>query len=135
MEPASPRDSAKLLVLGPALDDRRVSDLPGLLEPGDLLVVNDTKVRRARVFGHRPTGGRVELLLLKRLAAGGEYESLVRAHKRLRPGETVSLDGGQGLIGMRERVQLFGGTLESRARPGGGFVVRARLPVTEEAPA
>jgi signal transduction histidine kinase len=44
----------------------------------------------------------------------------------------VGGDGGQGLIGMRERVQLFGGTLESGPRPGGGFLVRARLPVLEE---
>jgi len=40
--------------------------------------------------------------------------------------------GGQGLIGMRERVQLFGGTLESGPRPGGGFLVRAHLPVVQE---
>ena len=43
--------------------------------------------------------------------------------------------GGQGLIGMHERVQLFGGTLESGPRPGGGFIVRARLPLFEESPA
>ncbi|MFI5401495.1 MAG: tRNA preQ1(34) S-adenosylmethionine ribosyltransferase-isomerase QueA [Planctomycetota bacterium] len=93
VEPASPRDAARLLVVGKGLEDRRIHDLPELLEPGDLVVVNDTKVRRARLFGRRPTGGKVELLLLRR-TPGGEYESLVRAHKRLKPGETVALDGG-----------------------------------------
>ncbi len=92
-EPASPRDAARLLLVGAADGDRRIRDLPDLLEPDDLLVVNDTKVRRARLFGRRPTGGRVELLLLRRTPAG-DFESLVRAHKRLKPGETVSMDGG-----------------------------------------
>jgi signal transduction histidine kinase len=50
-------------------------------------------------------------------------------------GALESDGGGQGLIGMRERVQLFGGTLESGPRPGGGFVVRARLSLLEETPA
>jgi S-adenosylmethionine:tRNA ribosyltransferase-isomerase len=92
-EPTSPRDSARLLVLAAGLDDRHVRDLPDLLLPGDLLVVNDTKVRRARLFGRRSTGGRVEILLLRR-QPGGEYEALVRAHKRIRPGEEIPLDGG-----------------------------------------
>ncbi|HEX5139173.1 MAG TPA: tRNA preQ1(34) S-adenosylmethionine ribosyltransferase-isomerase QueA [Planctomycetota bacterium] len=111
-EPVSPRDAARLLVLGGVIEDRRVGDLPDLLEPGDLLVVNDTKVRRARLFGRRATGGKVELLLLKRLE-GGEYETLARAHKRLRPGETVPLDGG-----------LLATLLE---RPGGGAIWRVRI--------
>ena len=51
--PAEPRDSARLLVVGDRMDDRSVFDLPDLLQPGDLLVVNDTKVRRARLFGRR----------------------------------------------------------------------------------
>ena len=49
VEPASPRDSARLLVLGPGLEDRQVRDLPDLLLPGDLLVVND--VSGGAVFG------------------------------------------------------------------------------------
>ena len=69
--PAEPRDSARLLVSrGEALSDRRIRDLPELLEPGDLVVVNDTKVRCARLFGRRATGGKVELLLLRREPAG-----------------------------------------------------------------
>lgn len=67
--PAEPRDSARLLVISRAdatrREDRRVSDLPGLLSAGDLLLVNESKVIPARVLGHRKdTGGRVEGLYL-----------------------------------------------------------------------
>ena len=86
-EPADPRDSARLLALD-GLRDRSVRNLPDLLEPGDLLVVNDTKVVPARVFGRRATGGKVEFLFLRRDRA------LVKAHRRLRPGEVVETDGG-----------------------------------------
>jgi S-adenosylmethionine:tRNA ribosyltransferase-isomerase len=108
--PSSPRDEARLLLLE-GLKDHRVADLPELLRPGDLLVVNDTKVRAARVFGRRATGGRVELLRLRRLP-GGDEECLARANKRLRPGERIEL--GDGLSA----------TLVER--PGGGAVWRVR---------
>jgi signal transduction histidine kinase len=49
------------------------------------------------------------------------------------PVDGVADGAGHGLIGMRERAQLFGGTLEAGARPGGGFLVRARLPAEAEA--
>jgi S-adenosylmethionine:tRNA ribosyltransferase-isomerase len=88
VRPADPRDSARLLLLSRGISDYSVADLPDLLEPGDLLVVNDTKVVPARVFGRRATGGKVEFLLL------GQDRALVKAHRRLRPGEHVEMDGG-----------------------------------------
>jgi S-adenosylmethionine:tRNA ribosyltransferase-isomerase len=87
--PAEPRDSARLLVV-PGLEDRRFSDLPGLLEPGDLVVVNRTRVRRARLVGRKlPSGGRIELLLLNRVG-GGRWEALARPTRRLRAGTRIA---------------------------------------------
>jgi S-adenosylmethionine:tRNA ribosyltransferase-isomerase len=65
-EPAVKRDESRLLVLDRQglLADRRFGDIVGLLEPGDLLVLNDTKVFPARIKGVKDTGGRVELFLL-----------------------------------------------------------------------
>lgn len=67
--PVEPRDSSRLMVLDrttDALEHRRFSDLPDYLQPGDMLVVNDSRVIPARLFGRKPTGGRVEVLLLER---------------------------------------------------------------------
>ena len=62
--PAEPRDSARLLVdQRNGVGHHTVADLPSLLEPGDLVVVNDTRVLPARFNLHKPTGGAVELLL------------------------------------------------------------------------
>jgi S-adenosylmethionine:tRNA ribosyltransferase-isomerase len=87
--PAEPRDSARLLV-APGLEDRRFSDLPELLDPGDLVVVNRTRVRRARLVGRKvPSGGRIELLLLNPIG-GGRWEALARPTRRLRPGVRIA---------------------------------------------
>ncbi|MCS6801730.1 MAG: tRNA preQ1(34) S-adenosylmethionine ribosyltransferase-isomerase QueA [Chloroflexota bacterium] len=94
--PAEPRDSARLLVLDRATEareDRTVADLPDLLRPGDCLVVNDTRVFPARLFGRRPSGGRVELLLLRK-RADGRWEALARPARRIGVGETILLEGG-----------------------------------------
>jgi S-adenosylmethionine:tRNA ribosyltransferase-isomerase len=95
--PVEPRDAARLLVdRGPGRppDHRRVRDLPDLLDPGDLLVVNDTRVRRARLLLSRPTGGKAEVLLLEE--AGDGWEALVKPSRKVPPG--TSLTGPGGLV-------------------------------------
>lgn len=74
-EPAAPRDSARLLVArrgpgGPRREHRVFRDLPGLLEPGDCLVLNRTKVFPARLLGRKATGGKADLLLVRELEPG-----------------------------------------------------------------
>lgn len=84
-EPIEPRDSSRLLDTRD-LSDRGFSDLPSILRSGDLLVVNKTRVRPARLIGSKSTtGGRVEVLLLKRLD-DGNWDALVRPARRLRRG-------------------------------------------------
>lgn len=86
--PVEPRHASRLLDTR-TLRDNRFSDLPGLLRTGDLLVVNRTRVRAARMVGHkRGTGGRVEALLARRLSAE-RWEALVRPARRLRAGVVV----------------------------------------------
>lgn len=85
-----PRGESRLLVLDGAERHRRISDLPRLLRPGDLLVVNDTRVIPARLFARRSGGGVVELLLAERL---GEctWECLARPGRRARAGTRLTL--------------------------------------------
>lgn len=86
--PLEPRDAARLLDARD-LSDHRFRDLPSLLAPGDLVVVNDSRVRRARFVGRRVgTGGVVEFLLLNR-AQDGRWEALVSPARRMRPGVQV----------------------------------------------
>jgi S-adenosylmethionine:tRNA ribosyltransferase-isomerase len=95
--PVEPRDAARLLVhdvQGNATRHAAIRDLPDLLAPGDLLVVNDTKVRPARLFGRRCSGGAVELLLLGRGDAPSTWRAMVRPAKRLREREILEIEGG-----------------------------------------
>lgn len=98
--PLAERDASRLLVLDRGeIAHRAIRDFPDLLPEGALLVVNDTRVRRARVFGkRRESGGRVELLLIGRDASreqsdGREvWQALGRSSKPLRPG--LFIDAG-----------------------------------------
>lgn len=96
-QPIEPRDAARLLVdRGPGRDPehRHVRDLPDLLGPGDLLVLNRTRVLPARLHLRKATGGAAEVLLLDERAPG-RWEALVRPGRRLPPG-TV-LEAGEDL--------------------------------------
>ena len=93
--PAEPRDSSRLLVLHRTTGDvehRLFRDVSLFLRPGDLLVLNQTRVIPARIFAHKETGGKVELLLLRRRDAL-TWEALVGG-KGLRIGKMVQVENG-----------------------------------------
>lgn len=90
--PARPRDAARLLVVGQELQHRRVRDLPVLLQPGDLLVFNDTRVIPTRLEGRRGAA-RIEATLHKQ-AGPACWWAFARPAKRLRPGDEVTFDAG-----------------------------------------
>jgi S-adenosylmethionine:tRNA ribosyltransferase-isomerase len=101
-EPAEPRDASRLMVLrADGIAHERFSAFPDLLGAGDVLVVNETRVLRARLIGRRePGGGRAEILLL-RPANGAAYDTnvrrwlaLARPGRKLTTGTRVSFDGG-----------------------------------------
>ena len=95
-EPLSVRDQSRLLHLAPdgTIHHCRFDALPALLEPGDLLVLNDTKVFPARLLGNRATGGAVELLLLEKLG-DDTWRVLGKPAKKLRLGTELTFGEGK----------------------------------------
>jgi len=94
--PLPERSAGRLLVLPPApaaFADRRVRDLPSLLESGDLLIFNDTRVLPARLFGHKESGGRVEILI-ERVLGTHQAKAQLGVSKSPRPGSRLVLDDG-----------------------------------------
>jgi S-adenosylmethionine:tRNA ribosyltransferase-isomerase len=118
-EPAPARDRSRLLVLhrdSGAREHRLFADLPDYLRDGDALVLNETRVRHARLLGRRGTGGRVECLILRPHGDGG-WEALVKPGGRLRVGERITLVGGalevcEALPDGRRRVRVWGSSGE-----------------------
>lgn len=124
--PATPRDSARLLVdTGPSEPlHRHVGDLAELLRPGDLLVVNDSKVIPARLRLRRGSGGAAEVLLLEPVTGNdGDrrvWEALVRPGKKLGVGEQLFTDDGSALVEVGARTDAgdtFHVTLLGRGDP------------------
>jgi len=93
--PPEHRDGGRMLhARDGAWVDAAIPDLLNMFAPGDVLVVNDTRVLNARMYGHRRTGGRVELLLLE--PGPGPVSAMVRPGKKIREGEAISLVSRDG---------------------------------------
>ncbi len=113
--PAAARTGSRLLhVDGGALADLRFPDLETLVAPGDVLVMNDTRVVRARLAGVKPSGGRVELLVERRIA-DDEAWAQIRASHLPRPGGAILLAGGA----RAEVLERDGGFVRLRFRDTG----------------
>jgi S-adenosylmethionine:tRNA ribosyltransferase-isomerase len=127
---AAPRGASRLMVLRRSTGETRhalVSDLPNLLQPGDVLVVNDTRVIAARLTGHRvPTGGAVECLLLSRPApstgSSAIVDALMHPGQKLKPGAVVRFEGPAGALVAEVLEQRFFGRRRIRLTAESGEV-------------
>lgn len=107
--PLPERSASRLLACDGAtgeLRDLAFRDLPSLLRPGDLLVLNDTRVLPARVGGRKPTGGRAEILL-ERPLGGRRFLAQARASKGFRQGSAVELPGGHRAVATGRAGDLY----------------------------
>jgi S-adenosylmethionine:tRNA ribosyltransferase-isomerase len=121
LRPASPRDSAKLLVVRAGtrveFEDRTVRDLPALLRPGDAVVVNDTKVIPASLSGRRIGRGEHEPAIAATLTQrldGSRWRTLVKPAKRLAAGDVVRF-GAEGRVCFLEQLDA---TVEAKGEGG-----------------
>ena len=112
--PVEPRDHSRLMVLhrnSGEIEHRHFYDMIEYLNPGDCLVINETRVIPARLYGERPTGGACEVLLLKQLGPK-RWETLVRPGKKLRPGAEVIFGDGRLRCRVLETTDVGGRIVE-----------------------
>ena len=106
-QPLPERTASRLLVLdGDSTEDRRFSDLPGLLRAGDLLVLNDSRVIRARLRARKPTGGQVEMLL-ERITGARTATAQIRASRSPGDGTELTLANGSSVRVLGRQGSLF----------------------------
>jgi S-adenosylmethionine:tRNA ribosyltransferase-isomerase len=118
-EPAERRDESRLMVVDRpegVLHHSRFNSLPDLLRPGDVLIANESRVIPARLHGVLPTGGAVEILLVKRTGTT-TWEAMVRPGRKLRPGAEITFPGGvmatvEAVIEDGQRVVVFHGATD-----------------------
>jgi S-adenosylmethionine:tRNA ribosyltransferase-isomerase len=112
-EPTATRDGSRLMVLDRktgAVTHRQFADLPDELREGDLLVLNDTKVLPVRLRGTKPTGGRVEIVLLEPAAEEGGpliWRALMSGSKSIRPGVEIVVAPGFAVIPQRRESDVW----------------------------
>ena len=115
-EPIEPRDASRLMVVPRegAFQHRAIADLPDLLVPGDLLVLNDTRVIPARLLGKKESGGKVELLLCEPLAGGlgRRWRAMGQASKSIRAGAQLLFDGLTAVVEASEGDGFYTVTLD-----------------------
>ncbi len=112
--PVEPRDHSRLMVIHRdtgEIEHRHFYDIIEYLNPGDCLVINETKVIPARLYGERPTGGACEVLLLKQLGPK-RWETLVRPGKKLKPGAEVMFGDGRLRCRVMETTDVGGRIVE-----------------------
>jgi S-adenosylmethionine:tRNA ribosyltransferase-isomerase len=110
--PLPDRSASRLLLLdGDAIADRRFSDIVDLLAPGDLLVMNDTRVLKARFFGVKETGGNVEVLV-ERVLDSRTVLAQVRASKSPKPGNRIRLADAFDVVAGERAGEFFTLTFE-----------------------
>jgi S-adenosylmethionine:tRNA ribosyltransferase-isomerase len=126
-EPARPRDAARMLVVGDGLRDVGVRDLPGLLAPGDLMVVNDTRVIPARLVAFRGEA-RIEVML-NRSEGQGVWHALLRNSRRLRVGDVLRIPGSDVTARVLEAPE--GGAARLDFGPDEGALAEALAAVGE----
>ncbi|WP_228035551.1 tRNA preQ1(34) S-adenosylmethionine ribosyltransferase-isomerase QueA [Oculatella sp. LEGE 06141] len=120
--PAVPRDSARLLVVASESCQHRIfRELPQWLQPGDLLVLNNTRVIPARLYGRKPDGANIELLLLEEQAPN-RWLALVRPGKRLKPGAWIEFRADFALGSPSEESIVQAQVLEIDTATGGRIV-------------
>ncbi len=108
-EPLADRSASRLLVLPPApkpLFDGAIRDLPNLLQPGDLLIFNDTRVLPARLFGRKESGGRVEVMI-ERLLGRDEALAQLGVSKSPKEGSTLMLDDGTSVTVLGREGEFY----------------------------
>ena len=104
--PAPERDGSRLMLLNRnsgTVDEVVFRNITNHLNPGDLLVMNDTRVIPARLLGTKPSGGKVEVFLLQRAGDPEQWECMLRASKKFRPGQQIQLASGMSAV-VKSRV-------------------------------